>query len=336
MSLEELQGGVFGDKFKTVTRKRVKKKKKKEKPVGFYKEGGKTKPITKAKGTKKKTRVVTRHVPAPGGVVDLSNDLDVYRDQRGFHMDTPSKSSSATHTTTYWEINHKQFSPGDITCSCKGWIFSKGPIKTCRHCDTMRAKVAAAQAAAPVPVAPRSTPAPASSSRMVENASWSTQSKFEKVTGGISPGVIAGFVLNSGKGRGADENTVGLVVDRSAAIQGASDEFARFIQNDLGASRSQMRTPDASYSRITLKALGESIQGAADPKDQPYLYIGDTTYGKYEVKIALRTLGGKNIRIFSMGKDEPVFMVNAANEAVVIAPTSGPDDDFLRLKDIAS
>ena len=41
---------------------RTKSKKKKEQPVGYYKEGGKTKPITKAKGLKKKTRIVTKVV----------------------------------------------------------------------------------------------------------------------------------------------------------------------------------------------------------------------------------------------------------------------------------
>ena len=37
----------------------------------------------------------------------------------------------------YWLVNHKQFTAGQITCECKGWIFSKKP-KTCRHCDEMR------------------------------------------------------------------------------------------------------------------------------------------------------------------------------------------------------
>ena len=49
-------------KQKTLTNKVTRKKASKDKPVGFYKKGGKTRPITKKK-TKAKTKVVKRVVP---------------------------------------------------------------------------------------------------------------------------------------------------------------------------------------------------------------------------------------------------------------------------------
>ena len=96
-----------------------------------------------------------------------------------------------------------------------------------------------------------------------------------------------------------------------------------------------MRAPDASYQQITQASLGKSIKNAKDPKDRPELFIGDTTYRKAVVKVALRTLGGKDIRVFSMGTDAPVFLVNADDEAVLIAPTTGQQAAFLSLEDIA-
>ena len=51
-------------KQKTLTNKGTRKKASKDKPVGFYKKGGKTRPITKKK-TKAKTKVVKRVVPDP-------------------------------------------------------------------------------------------------------------------------------------------------------------------------------------------------------------------------------------------------------------------------------
>ena len=102
-----------------------------------------------------------------------------------------------------------------------------------------------------------------------------------------------------------------------------------------------MRAPDASYNRITQASLGKSTRGAADPKERGDLFIGSSTYRKSAVKVALRTLGGEDIRIYSMGKDAPVFLVNNDDEAVLIAPTlSIPTTqgvpDFLRLEDVAS
>ncbi len=134
---------------------------------------------------------------------------------------------------------------------------------------------------------------------------------------------------------------IALLADVNEAIHAAAQDIAHFIQDDLGANRTQTRAPDASYQKITQKSLGKSIKGATDPQDRPYMFIGDTTYGKKAVKVALRTLGGRNIQIYSMGKDQPVFLMNEADEAIIIAPavsptTTGADEGLLRLEDVAS
>ena len=49
---------------KTITKKVTRKKTAKDKPIGFYKKGGKTRPIIKAKG-KTRRKVVKRVVSDP-------------------------------------------------------------------------------------------------------------------------------------------------------------------------------------------------------------------------------------------------------------------------------
>ena len=158
------------------------------------------------------------------------------------------------------------------------------------------------------------------------NAGAATRLKFDKAVKGAQETGLNGFHLDP-------THIVALLVDVNEAVQGAGKDIVKFIQ-------SLPRPPDASYQRITQASLGKSIKDAHDPKDRQYLFIRDTTYRKEAVKVALRTLGGRNIRIYSMGTDQPVFMMNDADEAVIIAPaisptTTGPDD-FLRLEDIAS
>ena len=70
---------------KTVVKKKIRTPaKKKDGPVGFYKKGGKTRPITKGKGgkAKTKTRVVKRVIPAPDRFVSK----EAYEGGRKAHL----------------------------------------------------------------------------------------------------------------------------------------------------------------------------------------------------------------------------------------------------------
>ena len=297
---------MWGEKYTRTTRKVIRKKVKK-KPVGFYKDKkGRTRPITSgAKKAAAKTRVVTRfphHIPRSRRVA------------HGWEIEFPSRSSPGTvYKTTFWTEDYKQFKEGDITCNCPGWANRR----TCRHVKEVE-QMAGVKAVRSI-LKPRNT--------RVADARAATRLKFDKAVKGAQETGLAGFHM---------DNTfvIALLVDINEAIQGAGKDIAKFIQ-------SLPRAPDASYRRITQTSLGKSIKDAADPKDREHLYIGDTTYGKEPVKVALRTLGGRNIRIYSMGTDQPVFLVNDADEAVVIAPyisvySSPNDDDVLHLEDIAS
>jgi len=299
-ALEKLREDMWGEKYKRTTRKVIRKKAKK-KPVGFYKDKkGKTRPITSgAKKAAAKTRVVTRFPP------------HMPRSRRGAHgweIEFPSRSSPGTvHTVTFWTEDYKQFKEGDITCNCPGWANRR----TCRHVKEVE-QMAGVKAVRSL--IPRNT--------RVADASAATRLKFDKAVKGARETGLVGFHMDP-------THVMALLVDVNEVIQGANKDMVKFIQ-------SLPRSPDSSYRRITQASLGKSIKGAKDPKDGTYIFIGDTTYGKEPVKVALRTLGGRNIRIYSMGTDRPVFLVNDADEAVVIAPAIGPDEKFLCLEDIAS
>ena len=315
-ALEKLREDMWGKKYTRTTRKVIRKKVKK-KPVGFYKDKkGKTRPITSGAKSKAavKTRVITRipHIP---------------RSRRGAHgweIDFPSRSSSKIYTTTFWTEDYKQFKAGEITCNCPGWRYRR----TCRHCEEVE-QMAGIKALrglqGPAGNLYIQAPYPGTVNRIV-NASSATRLKFDKAVKGAQETGLNGFHMDP-------THVIALLVDVNEAIRGAGKDIVKFVQ-------SLPRAPDASYRRITQKSLGKSIKDAADPKDREHLYIGDTTYRKEPVKVALRTLGGRNIRIYSMGTDRPVFLINDADEAVIIAPTISPTttgpDDFLRLEDIAS
>jgi len=87
---------------KKVTRKKTAKKK--DKPVGFFKEGGKTKPITKAKG-KKKRKVVTK-------VVDEYVSKETYKGGKeahlSFEMEDEDGEVFTVDTTIRWETMKPQ------------------------------------------------------------------------------------------------------------------------------------------------------------------------------------------------------------------------------------
>ena len=303
-ALEKLREDMWGEKYTRTTRKVIRKKAKK-KPVGFYKDKtGTTRPITSGakRSGAQKTRVVTRHIPPPQS----------RRGAHGWEIEFPSSSSSKIYTTTFWTEDHKQFKEGDITCNCPGWANRR----TCRHVKEVE-QMAGVKAFRSF-TKPRNT--------RVADAGSATRLKFDKAVKGAHETGLNGFHMDP-------THVIALLVDVNEAVQGAGKDIAKFIQ-------SLPMSPDASYRRITQASLGKSIKGAKDPKDGKFLFIGDTTYGKGPVKVALRTLGGSNIRIYSMGTDQPVFMMNDADEAVVIAPaisrtTTGPDD-FLRLEDVAS
>ena len=312
-SLEELQRGLWGDKYEQVTRKVVKTKKKKEKPVGFYKdEKGKTRPVTKPKpSAKRKTRVVRKVVPASAPTPHIPSGT---RGAHGWEFDFPSSSKpGVTYTTTFWTEDHKQFKEGDVTCNCPGWRFRR----TCRHVEEVEqmAGVKAIRGFLPSSSAPR---------HRCANASRETQIKFKKAVKGqaYSTG-LPGFYMDP-------THVSALLMNAEDAIKGASKDIAGFVETRLGGA------PDARYRRITQTSLGKSVKGATDPRDGEWVFIGDTTYGKEPLKVALKTLGGRNIRVYSMGKDQPVWLMNDADEAVIIAPGVGKGGGFLRLEDIAA
>ena len=305
-ALEKLREDMWGEKYTRTTRKVIRKKKKTaKKPVGFYKDKkGRTRPITSGakRSAAKPSRVVTRFPQFP-------------RSRRGAHgweIEFPSKSSPGTvHTVTFWTEDHKQFKEGDLSCNCPGWRYRR----TCKHVKEVE-QMAGVKAVRSL--IPRNT--------RVADASAATRLKFDKAVKGARETGLVGFHMDP-------THVMALLVDVNEVIQGANKDMVKFIQ-------SLPRPPDASYRRITQASLGKSIKDAHDPKDRQYLFIRDTTYRKEAVKVALRTLGGRNIRIYSMGTDQPVFMMNDADEAVIIAPaisptTTGPDD-FLRLEDIAA
>jgi len=302
-ALEKLRGDLWGEKYERTTRKVIRKKAKK-KPIGFYKDKkGTTRPITSGAKHLKRSRDVTRHVPHH---IPRSR-----RGTNGWEIEFSSKSSPGkVHTATFWTEDYKQFNEGDISCNCPGWRYRR----TCTHVKEVEqmAGVKAARALT------RNT--------RIADAGADTRLKFDKAVKGAQETGLNGFHMDP-------THVIALLVDVNEALQGANQDIAKFIQ-------SLPRSPDAYYRRITQASLGKSIKDAPDPKDRKYIFIGDTTYGKKPVKVALRTLGSRHIRIYSMGTDQPIFMMNDADEAVIIAPaisptTTGPDD-FLRLEDIAS
>ena len=303
-ALEKLREDMWGEKYTRTTRNVIQKKAKK-KPVGFYKDKkGTTRPITSGSKRSKQTKVITRY-----GI----NIPSSRRGAHGWEIDFPSRSSSKIYTTTFWTEDYKQFKEGDLSCNCPGWRYRR----TCKHVKEVE-QMAGVKAIRSL-TKPRNT--------RVANASSATRLKFDKAVKGAQETGLKGFHM---------DNTfvIALLVDVNEAVQGAGKDIVKFIQ-------SLPRSPDASYRRITQASLGKSIKDAHDPKDREHLYIGDTTYKKEPVKVALRTLGGRNIRVYSMGTDQPVLLINAADEAVLIAPyvtvdSSKGNDDVLHLKDIAS
>ena len=289
------------------------------KAVGFYREGGKTRPITKPK-PKKRTRVIKKVVPPSqmrpslpwdpawrswitGLITKAGEDPNLVDIQ--IHSDGVDIIPKWAPGSVFDRENMKRY---EATMQ-----LIKAPWNDARAMWELRAK------AAPAATKSRNT--------RVANAGSATRLKFDKAVKGANKNpALVGFHMGP-------TTVIALLVDVNEAIQGASKAIVKFIQ-------SLPRPPDASYRRITQASLGKSIKGAHDPKDRPYLYIGDTVYGKEPLKVALRTLGGRNIRVYSMGTDQPVFLMNDADEAVIIAPTisfTGPDDFLrLRLKDIAS
>jgi len=90
-------------KQKTLTKKKVTRKKTKDKPVGFYKKGGKTRPITKGKGkAKAKTKVVKRVVPDPNRYVSKEAYEGGRKARLTFSMDVDGKTFTI-NTDVRWE-----------------------------------------------------------------------------------------------------------------------------------------------------------------------------------------------------------------------------------------
>ena len=165
-------------------------------------------------------------------------------------------------------------------------------------------------------------PAP-TSAHIIRDASNATRTRFDKAVKGHRYATdFPGFHLDS-------DTVVALLINVDDVLKGPQVALVDFVKRELGG------IPDASYPQITSKSLGASIPGASDPQDKEWIYIGDTVYGKEPLKVALRTLGGRNIRIYSMGKDSPVFLMNDADEAVIIAPAT-PDEPeaYLRLEEV--
>ena len=88
-------------KQKTLTKKVTRKKASKDKPVGFYKKGGKTRPITKKK-TKAKTKVVKRVVPDPNRYVSKEAYEGGRKARLSFSMEVDGEPFSVD-TEVRWE-----------------------------------------------------------------------------------------------------------------------------------------------------------------------------------------------------------------------------------------
>ncbi|MBC8224025.1 hypothetical protein H8E65_05510 [Candidatus Bathyarchaeota archaeon] len=89
---------------KTLTKKVTRKKAKKDKPVGFYKEGGKTKPITKKKAKKQRVvkRVITK-VAAPDEYVSKEAYKGGYGAHLTFEMEDEDGEVFTVDTDVRWE-----------------------------------------------------------------------------------------------------------------------------------------------------------------------------------------------------------------------------------------
>ena len=272
--------------------------------------------------------VAKQPAPAPKPVVKPASKPGSRRGAHGLEFDFPSSSSSRIYTTTLWTDDHSQFKAGDITCNCPGWTRRTQPdgSRSCKHTKEVARRKSAAMVT-PVnqaPVNPVQAPNQYGGLGAVRNAALATQAKFEKVIKGSVAG-LPGFHIDS-------TGSIALLADVNEAIQDGGD-IGEFI-------KSFPKPADTTYTQIAPSAMGKSVKEAKEPKDSNAIFIGDTTFQKKVVKAALKTLGTENIRVYSMGKDEPVFLVNNDDEAVLLAPyvpdsgSASYDAGLIRLEDV--
>ena len=306
-------------------------------PVGFYRKGGKIRPITKAKVKPKKTRVIKKVVNKPKAVAPTPKPKAVpktkptipgaLRGAHGWEFAFPSSSSSKIYTTTLWTEDHSQFKAGDISCNCPGWTRRVQPdgSRSCKHTKEVTRRKSAAMVA-PANQAPANPVQAQYGGLGVRNAASATQAKFEKMIKGSVAG-LPGFHIDS-------TGSIALLADVNESIQDGGD-ISEFV-------KSFPKPADTTYTQIAPSTMGKSVKDAKDPKDSNAIFIGDTTFQKKVVKTALKTLGTENIRVYSMGKDEPVFLVNNDDEAILLAPYT-PDSGWgsydaglMRLEDVGT
>jgi len=75
----------------------------------------------------------------PWGTIGTGVDV-IHKDSEGYYARFGSRSDlqAPPYVTRVWTVHSGRFSPGDISCNCKGWIFNKDYPKRCRHTDEMR------------------------------------------------------------------------------------------------------------------------------------------------------------------------------------------------------
>jgi hypothetical protein len=137
-----------------------------KKASGFYRdEEGKTRPITSKNVGSALARgiVIKRVVSSEGEEIrkraegQESPDLErppsglfgpldmaflglagVKQDAEGYYIISTSDSTPGKeYKTVYWTESVGRFNPGDISCNCQGWIFSKKSPKSCKHTDKL-------------------------------------------------------------------------------------------------------------------------------------------------------------------------------------------------------
>jgi len=82
-----------------------------------------------------KARQKQASAPQPQPVQQRIGTLE--RDADGYYAKFTSKSNpeAPPYTTRYWTRQSGRFSPGDISCNCKGWIYNH----KCHHTDDLTA-----------------------------------------------------------------------------------------------------------------------------------------------------------------------------------------------------
>jgi len=95
------------------------------------------------KPPKPKTKALPKVKPENVNIGSNVPDMTRYGYERygvdGYYTTFGSKSSpqSKPHETIVWHHPHNQFNTGDISCSCRGWIFKR----TCRHIKSVESDI---------------------------------------------------------------------------------------------------------------------------------------------------------------------------------------------------